>query len=58
MENVFEFVSKGRDLRIGKFIVRNLSDGSTWIENEIGEGAQLKTELVEAAIKKLFDDNF
>lgn len=45
-------------MRIGGILVRKLSDGSCWLENEIGEGMQIKSDALEQALLKFFNDNF
>ncbi len=53
-----EFVSTGKSLQVGGFLIRQLSDKSIWIENEIGEGMQSDTARVESLLRNFHADNF
>lgn len=56
--NIVTFVSTGPTIRVGDFLLRELADGSLWIENEIGEGMQVEPARLELFLRKFMRDNF
>lgn len=58
MTSCFKFISTGPKIQIGEFTVRQLGDGSIWIENESGEGMQAQVCDMEPLIKEFFRENF
>lgn len=56
--SIVTFVSTGPAVRIGGFLLRELADGSLWLENEIGEGMQVQASRLEVALLKFMTENF
>jgi hypothetical protein len=46
-QSIVAFTSTGPTVRIGGFLLRELADGSLWLENEIGEGMQVRPALLK-----------
>lgn len=57
-EGVFHFVSTGPTIKVGGFLLRELSDGTIWIESEFGEGMTVRPEHLAPVLEKFFSDNF
>lgn len=59
MKRISDFVNgSGVKITIGEFELRELSDGSFFIEHESGEGTQVPKEIMESFIKELYDEVF
>lgn len=59
MQKISDFVNgNGRSITVGEFEVRELADGSYFIEHESGEGTQVSKEIFEGFIKELYNEVF
>ena len=56
--SIVSFVSSGPTIRIGGMLLRQLDDGSLWLENEIGEGMQVKPKLLESCLERFMAKHF
>ena len=48
----------GNLITVGQYEIRELSDGSYWIEHESGEGTQVARDAFEALITQFYADVF
>ena len=55
---VVEFVSTGPSIQVGPYLIRQLLDGSIWMENEIGEGMQVKASFLHANLDRFWNKHF
>ena len=45
-------------LTIGDFTIKPYQHGGFWMENELGEGMQVREELLERALREFWHENF
>jgi hypothetical protein len=58
-ETLSEFLrGTGRELDLGEFVLRELKDGTYWIEHSSGEGTQVAKETLIDVIRQLFHEVF
>ena len=57
-QSIVAFTTTGPAVRIGGFLLRQLGDNSLWLENEIGEGLQVKPQLLESCLMKFMAKHF
>lgn len=58
-ETINDFIKgNGFSIRVGQYEIRELNDGSFWIEHNSGEGMQIKKDTLEALITQWYTDNF
>lgn len=57
-QSIVAFTSTGPTVRIGGCLLRQLADESLWLENEIGEGMQVKPQLLESCLMKFMAKHF
>lgn len=57
-QSIVTFTSTGPTVRIGGCLLRQLTDGSLWLENEAGEGMQVKPQLLESCLTKFMAKHF
>ncbi len=57
-QSIVSFTSTGPTVRIGGCLLRQLADDSLWLENEIGEGMQVKPQLIESCLMKFMAKHF
>lgn len=57
-QSIVAFTSTGPTVRIGGCLLRQLADGSLWLENEIGEGMQVKPKLLESCLTRFMAKHF
>lgn len=59
MQRLSDFVKgNGNKIIVGEYEIRELSDGSFFIEHETGEGAQVAKDALEALITQFYADYF
>jgi len=49
-QSIVEFTSNGPTIKVGSMTIRELADGSIWLENKIGEGMQVASENLESIL--------
>lgn len=58
-ETIEDFVSgTGFSIRVGQYEIRELRDGTFYIEHSSGEGMQVRQDKLEALITQFYADNF
>ena len=57
-QSIVAFTATGPTVRIGGCLLRQLSDNSIWLENEIGEGMQVNPKLLESCLTKFMAKHF
>jgi hypothetical protein len=59
MQRISDFVKgNGNQITVGQYEIRELSDGSFWIEHDSGEGTQVSEDTMEAMITQFYADVF
>lgn len=59
MQRISDFVKgNGNKVTIGQYEIRELDDGSYWIEHESGEGTQVSKDKFESLITQFYADLF
>lgn len=59
MQRISDFVKgNGNKITVGQYEIRELSDGSFYIEHESGEGTQVNRDSLEALITQFYADYF
>ena len=59
MQKISEFIKgNGNSITIGQYEIRELDDGSIFIEHSSGEGMQVKRDSFEAMITQFYADYF
>jgi hypothetical protein len=59
MQRISDFVKgTGREITIGQYTIRELADGSFFIEHDSGEGTQVSKDSLEANITQFYADYF
>lgn len=57
-QSIVAFTSNGPTVRIRGILLRELVDGSIWLENEVGEGMQVTSDKLEPLLRKFFNEHF
>ena len=56
--SLVDFTRDGPTVHVGGFLIRELRDGSLWIQNEIGEGMQCQPKHFLPALREFFNTHF
>jgi len=58
-QRVSEFVKgNGNKITVGQYEIRELSDGTYWLQHESGEGTQVSRDALEAWLTQLYSEVF
>ncbi len=58
MERIHQFLENGDSIEVGDFTLRELKDGSFFIEHESGEGMQVSADVFEELISDFYKEHF
>lgn len=58
MKTISEFTRSGPEIKIGEFTLRQLEDGTIWIEKADGEGMQTSQTSHELCLISFYEENF